>query len=111
VHGDETIVTPTLFWYEVTNAVRRRMARHGLSRSDADELLAYFLGLPITAGPALHERALAIADAYSLPAAYDAHYVALAEQVGCDFWTDDIELVHALRGDFSFVRRIADYPL
>ena len=45
----------------------------------------------------LYGRALEIAEQHDLPAAYDAHYVALAD------------LLRALGGNLPFVRPIAEY--
>lgn len=37
----------------------------------------------------LHRRALSLAKQLSLPAAYDAHYLALAERLNAELWTAD----------------------
>lgn len=54
-------------------------------------------------------RALEIAVQYDLPAVYDAHYVALAEQFDALLWTDDQRLLRILTGRLPFVRWIANY--
>lgn len=48
--------------------------------------------------------ALELTVLHNLPAAYDAHYVALAEQLACAFWTDDQRLLHTLGGVLPAVR-------
>jgi hypothetical protein len=35
---------------------------------------------------------------FSLPATYDAHYLALAERENCEFWTADTRLFNAIKG-------------
>src|SRR5256885_65167 len=65
----DPVVAPPLFWYEVTNAIRRRMIRDRVPSDVANERLSRFLGMRIEIGPALHQRALAIADLYGLAAA------------------------------------------
>ena len=107
----EPIVAPPLLPFEIANILRRRMVRQGLSLSGADQLMADFLTFPIilTAPPGLYQRALAVADAHQLSAAYDAHYIALAEQLGGELWTDDQRLLRALAGGLSFVKWIGDY--
>jgi predicted nucleic acid-binding protein len=89
------------------------MIREGLALVDADELIARFLALPVTlqAPAGLSQQALAVAAAHGLPAAYDAHYVALAQRLGCDLWTDDQRLVRQLGGPLPFVRSLARYPM
>lgn len=40
---------------------------------------------------------------------YDAVYLALAESVGCDFWTADEKLIKATKTKFSFVKSLKDF--
>ncbi len=110
---DDPIVAPHLVTFEVANIIRQRMIREGLALVDADQLMARFLALPVTlqAPAGLSQQALAIADAHGLPAAYDAHYIALAQQLGCDLWTDDQRLIRQLAGGLAFVRPLAQYRL
>ena len=108
----ETIVAPPLMPYEVTNIFHQRQRAGGsLSFEEALEFLDDFLRLPIELRnpPGLHRRALILADTHGLPAAYDAHYLALAEQLGCTLWTDDRPLLRILEGRLPFVRPISDY--
>ena len=106
-----TIVAPPLLPFEVANIVRKRMVRQALSLADADQRLAAFLTIPISliVPERLHRRALALADAHGLPAVYDAHYLALAQHLGCDLWTDDQRLLRAAGGVLPIVRWIGDY--
>lgn len=108
--GDE-IVAPPFLPVEITNILRQRMRRQGMSRARAGALLRHFLAIPITfTTPAgLYEAALTLADTYDLGAVYDAHYVAVAQAVGCDLWTADRRLVRALSPDLALVRWIGDY--
>jgi predicted nucleic acid-binding protein len=105
------VVAPTLRRFEIANIVRKRMVRNALSLEDADRILADFLQLPFTlvTPRELHREALALADAFGLPAAYDAHYVVLARMLGCDLWTYDADLFKSVGRDLPFVRRIEDY--
>ena len=72
-----------------------------------------FLAFPITltAPVRLHNQAIALADTHNLPATYDAHYLALAETLNCDLWTDDQRLIRRVGGALSFVQAIATYPI
>ncbi len=60
--------------------------------------------------PPLHHDALTLCDAHLLPAAYDAHYVALAQHLGCLFWTDDQRLLRLVGAVLPFVRALETYP-
>jgi predicted nucleic acid-binding protein len=107
------VKSPHLVASEVTNILRQRMRRGQprLSLAEATQLLQHFLGLPLELlGPAgLYELAIALADRHNLPAAYDAHYLALAQLLGCDFWTADQLLVNALGGSLPFVKWVGNY--
>lgn len=51
----------------------------------------------------LHRRALQMAERFSLPATYDAHYLALAERMGAAFWTADRRLYRATQAELAWV--------
>lgn len=108
----DPIVAPPLLPIEVTNIVRQRIRRERLPLQVAQQRLKTFLAVPVRLLlPAeLHGRVLEIADQYGLSAAYDAHYVALAEALNYVLWSDDQRLLTTLGGRLPFVRSIADYP-
>jgi len=113
LRAGESIVAPTLLPLEVTNILRQRMrAKDGLSLTEAARQLDNFLTFPIEFhSPAeLHVQALVLADALGLPATYDAHYLALAEHLGCELWTDDQRLIRNVATSLPFVRWIGDHP-
>jgi predicted nucleic acid-binding protein len=107
----ERVVAPQLLPVEVANILRQRMRREGLALDQARLLLARFFAFRVTlrSSAALQDRALQLATTYDLPAVYDAHYVALAQQLDCDLWTDDRRLLRGLDGALAFVRWIGDY--
>lgn len=112
VLADVPIVAPPLLPLEVTNIFRQRMrVADGISLVEAIALLDEFLALPIEIKnpPGLHRQALVLADANGLPAAYDAHYLALAEHFGCEFWTDDQRLLRQVGDNLPFVRPIGEF--
>lgn len=99
------LLAPTLIFYEVTNALRRYVVQGELLPAEAREALQLATDLHITlyGDPRLHQRALKLAEDLSLPAAYDAHYLALAERSEAEFWTADRRLVQAVRSVFPWV--------
>ena len=106
------VIAPPLLPIEATNILRQRMRRQPpLSVDEALDLLDQFLAVPVALrNPAgLHRRALEISASYGLSAAYDAHYVALAEAAACELWTAGQRLLRELGGRLSFVRAIGEY--
>jgi predicted nucleic acid-binding protein len=111
--ANQPIVAPPLLPLEITNILRQRMrTQNGISLIRATEHLAAFLALPVEFhNPVgLHFQALVLADALGLPATYDAHYLALAEHLGCGLWTDDQRLIRQVGTSVSFTRWIGDHP-
>ena len=104
------IVAPHVLPFEATNAIRRQMRRERLSLDEALESLEDFLTLPINLviDHDLHRSALRLTEAHSL-GGHDAHYVALAQRLGCEFWTADERIRRAVAGQLDFVRFIGDY--
>jgi predicted nucleic acid-binding protein len=106
------MVAPPLLLYELTNIVRKQMrGARAMSLSDAHVLLADFLDLPIEihSPGGLHHLALDIASAYNLPASYDAHYLALAQLLDCEFWTSDLRLARKVSNQLPYVRWLGDF--
>ena len=102
------IIAPTLLGYEVTN-VFHRMSRAGqISPEEAEQLLddALSLGISLSGDKALHERALILARTLNLPAAYDAHYLALAEKFNAEFYTSDKRLFNSVNNTLSWIHLV-----
>lgn len=98
--------------YEATNVVRKRMRREPfISQSEALALLDQLLAFPIQprSPPELHRQTLIIANLYDLAASYDAHYIALAQLLECEFWTGDRRLHRKVGESLPFMKRIGDY--
>ena len=54
-------------------------------------------------------RAFDLAARFDRPAAYDAHYLALAEMMEGEFWTADGRLYNAIREYFPRIRWLGDH--
>ncbi len=108
VASQQAFVAPDLVYYEVTNALYRLCVAGRLSELEVRLALQRVLDMPIELHrPAhLHLRALELAAHYSLPATYDAHYVALAEHPGVELWTTDKELHAAVGERLPWVRLV-----
>lgn len=99
------LAAPSLLHYEVTNALYRNQAARLLTPSAVQLALKAALTLPIRLfGEAeIHPRAVRLAERFSLPAAYDAHYLSLAEWLGGELWTADGQLFQRVQGDLPWV--------
>ena len=105
------IAAPTLLYYEVSNALYRYHRAEMMSRATVQLALKAALALPVQlyGDPALHPQALELAERFALPAAYDAHYLALAEWLGGQFWTADRRLVRAVGDELPWVHVVEEW--
>lgn len=103
-----TLVAPTLLHYEVANALYRYEKAGELTEEEVQQALDTVLGLPVrlTGDNSLHVEAVLLARRAGLTATYDAHYLALAERLGAEFWTADRKLVERVHGKFPFVHSV-----
>ncbi len=95
----QLLVAPTLLYYEVANALHRYTLGGYLQPGGAEALLqqVFRLGISLYGDPGLHLKALQVARDLGLPAAYDAHYLALAQHLNAEFWTADKRLFRAVQ--------------
>jgi predicted nucleic acid-binding protein len=103
------LAAPTLLYYEVANALYRYQKLGYVSDSSVQLAFRAALALPLElhGEPDLHWRALDLADRFSLPAAYDAHYLALAELLEGEFWTADGRLARTVQSSLPWVHLVA----
>lgn len=99
MQADARIVAPSLLYYEVTNGLYRYQKVGSLPSDAVEKALTAALTLPIelVSNTELHSRAKKAAVKYNLSAAYDAHYIALAEWMDIELWTADKKLINTLK--------------
>ena len=106
-----TRIAPYLMPFEVANALHRRVLRGEMNVVDSQRMIARLLEsrLELHQPPNLHVRALQIASQLKQSAAYDAHYLALAESVNCELWTADERFYRAASPTVDNVRWVGDF--
>ncbi|MBF2006689.1 type II toxin-antitoxin system VapC family toxin [Chlorogloeopsis fritschii PCC 9212] len=100
-----TIVAPTLIYFELSNALHRSVIAGQILPEEADQTLveAMNLNIRLYGDAELHQQALILARNLRLPATYDAHYLALAQRLECQFWTADRRLVNSVQATLQWV--------
>jgi predicted nucleic acid-binding protein len=91
------LLAPVLLEYELAAILRKAVVAGWMSTDLAVETLGQMEALGVrylAPTAALHERALRWAERLGHSKAYDAHYLALAEQEEVDLWTADRRLAH-----------------
>lgn len=107
------VTAPALFTYEVTNILCRRFVRKLLTYEEAmsglTDLLSIGVSLKFSEYKDISVEAMDLAYRFGLPAAYDAHYLALAQREDCDYWTADTRLWNAVKGKLNWVHWLGEY--
>lgn len=108
--GKVHLLAPTLFEYEITNALKVAAVKDRLSETDALTTITDFQGYEIGlfAFAAIQCSAFQLAYQYNR-SVYDSAYLALAHSQGIVFYTGDKKLFNAVNKDLSWVRWIGDY--
>jgi predicted nucleic acid-binding protein len=98
---------PELCDIEVASALRRLVRSGQLTRTRVHEVVANYAALPLTRHRhlGLVPRVLELSDNFT---AYDAAYVALAEQLGSALLTSDAALARAVRNARGLAITLAD---
>ncbi|OQY17045.1 MAG: hypothetical protein B6I35_15090 [Anaerolineaceae bacterium 4572_32.2] len=110
---DRQPVAPLLLRYEVTSTLHHKIVRGAMSSEDTGQALREVLAFDIhyLDPPGLSERAFELAARFQRPAAYDTHYLALADHLNCPFWTADERLYNAICADFPHIHWLGDHQL
>ncbi len=113
VAQDVTRIAPYLMPFEVANVLHRRVIRREFSVDIGTRMMARLLGsqLQFHYSPKLHIRALELASELRQGAVYDAHYLALAEEFGCELWTADRRFHRATSQSIENLRWIGEFTI
>jgi predicted nucleic acid-binding protein len=108
------VLAPALLAYEVTNALYRRVCKGEIPFEDArrglTEIIFKVVEFDFPEDPDFNIRAMELGQQFGLPAAYDSHYLALAEREGCELWTADLRMWNSVNGKLDWLRRLGDLP-
>lgn len=103
-----TFVAPNLLYYEITNAIYRSHKAKQITSEEAKQVLEDIFSLDIilydaSQLPRFHQQAFELAENLGLAAAYDAHYLVVAERLEADFYTADRRLYNSVKNSLSWV--------
>jgi predicted nucleic acid-binding protein len=91
------LLAPTLLEYEMVTVLHKAIVADMITADEAADAIKSLLTLNIETIPptrSLHDSALQWSEQLNQNVAYDAQYLALAEQLGAEFWTADRRLVN-----------------
>ena len=104
------IVAPHLLHCEIASVICHAVYRGRIAPEEGLQVLEHLLALPIRflAPESLHTTACKLAIELGQSAAYDAHYLALAQNLGCELWTADRRLYQTVRQKMTWVRLVQE---
>ena len=104
------IAAPALLQYEIVAVLRKLVFRGSLSVDEALRARETLFRCPVQTlmSDTLLRRGYDLASQFNRPTAYDAQYLAVAEHLGCDFWTADRRLVNAVQSSLDWVYWVGD---
>jgi predicted nucleic acid-binding protein len=110
IDGKIELISPTLFTYEILNAINVAINRKRIEEEDGYHALNYItsLGIELKSFHDLVEPAFHIARQYGL-SPYDCAYMALADKEKCDFFTGDKKLFNSIKNHLPWVKWIGHY--
>lgn len=102
------VTAPSIITYEVTNAIWQYEQAGDLSTDAAVRSLnrLNLLSIHLISTGEMHVRALEIVRRFPERKAYDPHFVALADLLGCELWTSDKKLYNRLSRHLTWVRLV-----
>ncbi len=108
--SDADLIAPDLWAYEVVAITHKAVRRGTLPAWRRSQILASFLAFRVLLlrPPGIHELASELASRLSLPATCDAHYLALAQREGIEFWTGDEKLYNGVHHALPWVHWVGE---
>lgn len=96
---------PSIVDYEIVSALNQKQLRGSISADEAEAILELALEEPLNLVRIqdLHRDALRLARRLGLRSTYDAHYLALADDLDCELWTADERLYNSVRERFPLI--------
>ncbi len=108
VRGQVQMVAPSLWMYEVTNALVVAYLKGRVDLQQSGRALALLKNQGVRLADPEPMDCLEIATSFEI-SGYDAAYLALAETLETELWTGDRRLYEKVRGRSERVRWIGDY--
>ncbi|MCB9454009.1 MAG: type II toxin-antitoxin system VapC family toxin [Anaerolineaceae bacterium] len=104
---------PALLRYEVVAVSRKAVYQGRVTAEEGLRARERLLSYPVTLhfDDNLLKRGYELATEYNRPTAYDSQYLAVAEQLSCDFWTADERMFNAVRLRFSSIRWLGNFKV
>ena len=104
------LIGPALLFSEVVSVLRMQVYKGTLESEDVERIVRLFLRLGIRRIEhlTLYQRAYELASRFGHPRAYDANYLATAEQEGCELWTMDRPLYQSVRRELPKVKHVSE---
>jgi predicted nucleic acid-binding protein len=111
--SNKRLVAPPLFPIEITAVLRKHVHRGLITQPYGETALrkALNFNVSLVSYPDLHLHAYELATQFNRPTAYDAHYLAVARWLKCDFWTADERLYNAVHSLAPWVRGLGTYTI
>lgn len=110
VSGEIELLAPTLFAYEIANAVHIAVSRERIPEKDGmgaiKDILA--LGIRQISFDNLVEKAFILSRNHKR-SLYDCSYLALAEYEVCLLYTADQRFYNALKNNLDYIKWVGDY--
>jgi predicted nucleic acid-binding protein len=113
IENDFQLSAPALFRYEIMAVMRKHIYRGSLLTQQANEAIQFVFEHDIRfyLDQTLLQRGLELANQFNLPTAYDSQYLAVAEYLGCEFWTGDKGLIKLVTPKLTWVKYLGDFVI